>query len=233
MALLASLVALSAALAGTVIFDTSLGTFTRDPATVAGLPTYAGSVSSIGVVLWCVAATVSLFTALVLWQARGWSQLTAFLLAGGLLTGHLLLDDLFLLHDRAYQELFQTERAGFIYATDAPTYMAYVLALGAYLIYFRRLIARTPSVVLSAALVLMVLSGVADSLSDLDERGAAEGTLPFLLEDGTKLLGIALWAGYFTRVALSALVDALMSPGVSPSGGRSTSKRSPAETERH
>lgn len=74
--------------------------WTDDPVGVARLPVHVGLVSNVGVVLWCVAATACLLGAAASRHRPDRRRRARFLLEAGALCALLLVDDLFLLHDR-------------------------------------------------------------------------------------------------------------------------------------
>lgn len=80
--------------------------FTQDPAAIADMNPLNGVISNLGILYWAAAASVSLFTALMLLAVssrQGWGQ---FFLFFGLFTTLLLLDDLFMLHERIFPLVF-------------------------------------------------------------------------------------------------------------------------------
>ena len=159
---------------------------TRDPASIASQPVNFGLLSNIGVLFWCVAATVCLFSYWALWQlARRRPPLL--LLSAGLFTTLLLLDDLFLFHERLYPRfLFGETVAMLLYAA---------IALGI-VGRFWRTIRRSEFIFLILALGFLGLSVIVDLAFEDD---------PYLLEAGSKLLGIFNWAIYWTRLGLQQL----------------------------
>ncbi|CAN5631407.1 hypothetical protein BH23ACI1_BH23ACI1_05290 [soil metagenome] len=191
-ALLPAVFFLAALAAVTSWKDIPFGTVASDPHTVGDLPFYAGLLSNVGVLLWCAAAAVATFSGAILW-ARGVERpLATFLLASGVFTAVLLLDDFFLIHEIVFP-----------YYLGLPQNLllgAYAVGSLAWLGAFRRTILRTESVVLLLALVFLGLSVVFDQLPPM---------LPMhlLWEDGAKLLGIATWCTYFVRTSAAAIAD--------------------------
>jgi len=160
---------------------------TRDPASIAGEPAYFGLFSNIGVLFWCAAAAICLFCAVVCQKiARNW-QLTLFFLASGCFTTLLLLDDLFLFHERLYPRFLFGETVAF---------SLYGAILGLLLLCFRRLVATTDFILLLLALGFLGTSAIADLAFESD---------PYLIEAGSKLLGIVSWFAYWSRAALQQL----------------------------
>ncbi|HEY7739215.1 MAG TPA: hypothetical protein VIB01_01235 [Steroidobacteraceae bacterium] len=168
--------------------------FTMDPAALAGAHPLLGAVSSIGVLLWAAAAAICLFTALLLrgrCAQRGYARL---LLAAGLLTAWLALDDLFMLHEWFFPVML---------GIPQPIVLAgYAGMVGLLMVRFSVLIADTDCLLLGLALAFFAASAAADQLP-----GAWFGTWGwlYLLEDGCKLLGITGWSGYLASVAASSL----------------------------
>lgn len=66
---------------------------------------YYGFVSNTGILLWVITAAVSLFVAFLLFGTGQQPHLLRLALTGGLLTGWIALDDLFLLHERVLPHL--------------------------------------------------------------------------------------------------------------------------------
>ena len=153
-------------------------TLTRDTAAVAGLPFVTGWISYLGAVLMAAAASVALFTAA---HARA----RAYLAGLGLFSLALLGDDLFMLHDGllAFMGIDETLVMG-AYA------VILMLILGSNLEHVRR-----ASLPLAIALAFFGLSSVVDLWPD-----QVFGNHRHLLEDGSKLLGIAGWLGYIVHI---------------------------------
>lgn len=170
----------------------------RDPLAVAQLSTqcchsYYGALSNLGVLVWCTTAAICLFAALLVFNARGWSQDSRFLAAAGVVTGVLTLDDLYLLHDHVLPNYG---------VPDLAMYSAYGLLCLGFFLRFRDTIAKHDPVALLLAGAFLALSIVVDSLvhSDTSTR--------ILIEDGAKLYGISLWAAFYITAALRLCLEA-------------------------
>lgn len=179
----------------TSISDVTVRQLTQDPSTVLEAPFYVGAVSNLGNVLWASAASVCLMTALALRSLidPGWRR---FLLLSGLLTGVLLVDDLFLVHDEMLPRYAGV--SGELYG------IVYVVAMLAFLVGFRRRLRETNYALLGVALVFFGVSTVVDlGSSRLSEMIAP--SIVILVEDGAKILGIGTWLAYFISVSRQAI----------------------------
>lgn len=184
--------ALAAAFIGLVLYihataEVPLGTLTRDP--LSGKPAYLGLLSQAGILVWAAGAAVCLLAGTVL---RGTPD-GRFMLGAGILSIVLCVDDAFLLHDEVLPLVGIPE--GVIYA-------AYLGMIVLFFAAFRRAIFRSGYGVLLLALAFLGLSVICDAwgLPWLD---------PYLLEDGAKFAGIALWTGYLFSTASLVLGRAL------------------------
>lgn len=191
-------------LVGTGIFvigtNAHITFFLRDAKAVYDIPFHAGALSSIGILFWCGAATVCLFTSLVLYETAAASEKRQFLLNAGLLTSILMFDDLFLLH-----EDFAPNYLGL---PGDVLYVLYAALAVTLLLYYRHVIVRSAS-------ALLLLSGafLAGSIGfevlheyGLFLTGAESRGLQHFLEDGSKLLGVAGWFSYFAWTSYTSLV---------------------------
>lgn len=153
-------------------------TLTRDTAAVAGLPFVTGWISYLGAVLLAAAASIALFTA-------AHARVRSYLAGLGLFSLALLGDDLFMLHDGllAFMGIDETLVMG-AYA------VILLVILGSNLDHVRQ-----ASLPLAIALGFFGLSSVVDLWPD-----QVSGNHRHLLEDGSKLLGIAGWLGYIVYI---------------------------------
>lgn len=179
-----------------------IGTFTRDPAAIAGkaglapsvdfsINPFLGIISSFGILLWCISATICLFTSCLTRPKTAKKKFngSSFLKFSGLFSLFLLLDDLFLFHEKIAPKLFLSEKIVFV------CYLAIVL-FG--ITKFRKVILQTEWMILCFAFCFFGLS----IILDIFPVPYIVGGLQFVLEDGFKLLGIASWCSYFVLVSL-------------------------------
>lgn len=167
----------------------AIAEFTRDPLGFTDIPVYKGVLSNLGVLIWSAAAAVCFFTYGVIhrWSAGGVNS--HFLLAGGLITALLALDDLFMLHEVVFPVHLGVPQ-NIVYATHA------VLLLW-FLVWYR-------STILQTDYLLLALSFAGFGLSVGFDATASLYSVPglYIFEDGGKLFGIVSWTAYFTLVSV-------------------------------
>ncbi len=191
-------VALCALVLVNLYTDTPISLLTRDVVESLDAPVYAGLYSSLGVLLLSSTAAVCLFSAIVLRWFQGRSEWSSFLLFAGSVTAYLALDDLFLLHEIVFPKELHIPQNAVI--------LGYSLVIGLFLAAFARTILRTDFLLLGAAFVFFAGSLAVDAVyeeSDFRLTFIADDFLGrHLVEDGFKLVGIAVWAAYFIRICL-------------------------------
>jgi hypothetical protein len=162
----------------------------RDPATALGGPFVTGYLSYLGACLWCAAAAVALFSAALAHGRDG--AAAGFFLATGLLSGLLLADDLFMVHDGLVPHLLGD--------VERWTLLAYAVLAAAYLVAFAPMVRRTCRPLLVAAGCAFAGSVAVDvQLVPVPEPRR------HLVEDGCKFMGIANWAAWVTLACLRRL----------------------------
>jgi hypothetical protein len=186
--------ALLAVFAASRITGLPVAMYTRDPADITHTSPFLGVLSNLDILLWCATAAVCLFAFLVIRQDPGRRKVALFLLLGGLLTILLLLDDLFLLHERVFPR--------YLHWRQRYPYYAYFSLTVAYLVAFRKIILKGDFWMLAAAFVFFALSIAVDAFT-----GPLSESFPsfHLFEDGFKLFGLASWLGYFGQFAWQAV----------------------------
>ena len=173
--------------------------FTRDVATVGGLPAYAGFVSQLGLLLWAGAAGAGACGALAARRDETGRAGPAGFAAGlGWLSAQLAADDAFLLHEAVLPALGVPEKA--VLLTHAAVAAVVFLT-------WRRWAARS-----NLGLLALAAAGLGGSVS-ADQLAPTGWTLA---EDAAKLLGVATWCGY---VVLTAAGCARVSPPASTGAG--------------
>jgi hypothetical protein len=161
--------------------DVAPGMLSRDPADFVRLPWYLGALSTLGIVLWTASAAVCGLTSYFLHRSGSRSQAKIFLLVSACVSGLLMIDDAYLLHDRVLPG------AG---VSDSVTYTVYALVVFAYIAVFMRTWRRTLYLVMFAAFTAFAVSILMDVF----------WTHPFG-EDVFKLAGIVFWFSYVTTAS--------------------------------
>ena len=153
-----------------------------DPAYASGGRWYFGFVSNLGILAWAV-ATVAAASSSWLTRIDGRPRASVFLRNAAIVSGILLLDDLFTFHATLAPKVFIPKNVA---------QLALAIMVVVWLLKDWSEIRRTRFVVLVAGLVANVVSLAVDVIVD---PTMAEKALVF--EDGPKFLGILAWATYF------------------------------------
>lgn len=167
------------------------GLFSRDAAAVLHGPWYVSWLSHLVSLVWNVAAALALFVSAVLSRA-GRSQGFRLLLAGGLITEAMGLDDLLLIHEGASKVLGVSE---------SLAYGVYGVLVVAFALAFRRRLGAAVGLV-GGALTFWVASAGVDLVAD-------QGDVSFVAEDGLKILGVALWVVMLARLTWAEIAAAV------------------------
>jgi hypothetical protein len=149
------------------------------------LPFYTGIVANIGVLFWCAAASLLFFTWGLSRNQAATPYPLAYLLAAALLTSMLLLDDFFLLHERALPR--------YLGLREEFVLLFYVLAFAAHCLVFHRAILRSDFLLFLLALAFFALALLMDLFPETPQSQ--------FFEDSAKFIGIISWAGYHGRLA--------------------------------
>ncbi len=164
--------------------DIELDHFTQDPATIMNTPFYLGFFSYIGILFWCATMAICFFTRTLISENENYRRSSQFLLYSGLISGLLLFDDLFLLHELVFPEYF--------FISKNMVYIIYLNILLIYVVLFRDELLKSEYVILALASALI---GAAQ-LVDWIPMPIPEDSF---LEDAVKLFGIVTWFTYFLR----------------------------------
>jgi len=157
--------------------------FTREPQRALQGPFYAGIFSNLGGLVWFGAAAIVSFAASLKPLNRG-----ALILAA-LATWAMGLDDVFMLHDEVYPKL---------YLHETIVSALYFGTIGVIVLRYYSQLSRSTIVGIAVTVIFWVLSVVLD----LFLRGF--GQLP---EDGSKFIGIVVWAATWTRQAYNDITE--------------------------
>lgn len=180
----------------------------RDPITSAGLDEslfYLGFFSNMGVILWAMAGGICVFAA-VGDQGNLSSLERSFLIYAGSMTLILAFDDMYMIHENTNEYVF---------------YFLYAIAMSVYLLKFHIVILRLDVLVFLIAIAALGSSVVSDEIINVINHRNAPGVdkaaileqvsgldspysarnLAYLLEDGSKFIGICAWATFHIRAA--------------------------------
>jgi hypothetical protein len=151
--------------------------FTREPQAVVKAPFYIGSFSNLGGLVWFSAAAIMSFAVSLKPSNR------AALLLAALVTWAMGVDDIFMLHDKIYPRL---------YLNETLVYLLYFGTIGFIFLRYRRQLARSTLVGIALTIGFWVLSAFLDYYFN---------HIGQLAEDGSKFIGIVIWAAAWTRQA--------------------------------
>jgi hypothetical protein len=186
---------ISVALLSRSIENMSLGFLLRDVTVTGDLPFFAGFVSQLTALLWAAALTICLYGLLLARRTGSSGRSRRFLLHSTILTGALLLDDVFLVHD----EIFPN----YLHLPEELAYAAYaIIGIGFVVLNWKEILSGEYAI-LMLALGLFAGSIFLDSLplDSLNLRYFWE-QLEFLSEDGCKFAGVATWLTFFVRYTI-------------------------------
>jgi hypothetical protein len=158
-----------------------------DPAKATKSPFYLGAFSVFGLLLWTASALLCALGA----QLAASPALRGFLVGGAAISGLLLVDDWWMLHDYVGPVLLALPQKGF--------FALYAALAGVWLLrHWRTVLRETPVVYLAAALGLGVVSIFIDTR-------VAHSNAATVAEDSFKLLAIVSWTFYFARITLGLI----------------------------
>lgn len=177
----------------------SLAVLLRDITATARLPFFTGFVSQFGLILWSASLTICLFALVVLHrQASNFSGARRFLLHGSILTGALLVDDVFLFHEEI--------APNYLHLNEVVVLAVYAIIAFGFLFLNWKEIFSSEYALLIIALGFFAVSIVLDALpvKSFQIRYFWE-QLELFLEDAFKLAGVATWLMYFTRYTIQSI----------------------------
>jgi len=169
-------------------FEIPYSHLTIDPVVALKGDPFTGILSNIGVILWSGTAAVCLLMVLLQNGNAEKRKVKLFFLMSFLITLFLLIDDFFLLHDVVLPDIFKL-RERHIYITYATLVLAFIF-------FNIKTFLKTPYFILLIAFSFFALSLFTD-------WAVRYVTIPesYLVEDGTKFLGIVNWCMYFTYIS--------------------------------
>lgn len=172
----------------------AIAEFTRDPLGYTEYPWYKGLVSNLGVIIWSATAGVCFFVWLLGSRSGRAREHARYLLAGGLVTVILLLDDLYMFHEVVFPEHL---------GIPEPT------VYGTYLMLLLGFIARFQEIILRFDTPLFIAALFGFSTSMLADIAAYWVAIPgyYVIEDGGKFFGIVNWGAFLGRASARHLTS--------------------------
>jgi hypothetical protein len=179
----------------------SLNALTTDIAEYAEIHPFTGILSTFGILLWCASVSILIFSAFALFNHVSRSVFL-FLLSSAIITGYLLIDDIFMIHEKIAPNFGVDETI---------MYFAIIIVAIIYFITFFRLIFSSNKVVFFLISVSFLGISLISDTALLKPYILPLGDWRYLFEEGTKWLGIASWTSYFTMISYMYLKDNLRS----------------------
>ena len=159
----------------------------RDLLQTCDFPIGVGMISSLGVILWASATAINLFAAGITHKYQ--VKYSYLLVTGGLLSGLLCLDDLFLIHDKRQ-------------ITQDILYTLYIILSLYIILKFSKLISEIDTLSFFTSCSLLGLSIISDIFQDF---------LPIsyqtvqIFEEGFKFTGISCWLYFWSKASKKAI----------------------------
>jgi hypothetical protein len=176
-----------------LVTDAPMAVLTRDPAATFEVPPYVGFLSNATMLVWSAAATICLFGAAMTPSAHAFRSC---LLFAGLLTVTLMLDDMYMGHEKLAPV--------YLGIPEKVVFLVYAIAAFYWLIRYRDVILATDYRLLVLAFIFL---GASLGIDVLDSRGWFPIDDPYLLEDGAKIAGVIFWLAYFVQTVRVAAAD--------------------------
>jgi hypothetical protein len=200
--------------AASVAFNIPLVKLMADPVQIYQSKFYIGFLSNLTAVTWAVGAYCALFCWRVLKHSGDESEWTRFFKLGGIFTLILMVDDLFMFHERIFpHHLFLPEITGL-----RPNEKIPIGFYGLFAMYFlyscRGTIRKTSVLQMGVAVGLLASSVIIDR--GIGKYIAPNKTVHYLVEDGAKFLGALGWSWYFAQTAKTVLLVRVRGMNIDP-----------------
>ena len=169
----------------------------EDPASVYGYSQFAGFITFVGVVILATGiGAVILALSFISFKTVEKKEIVAVALLA-LINLFLILDDLFLLHERIFTGLFQVG--------ERRIFLAYLICFCIFVAIFRKQVLSGPTIFFIIAMLLFGLSLATDILSDKVPLNEAFIDSIKMLEEGCKLGGYLFWTAFIMLKAKDVL----------------------------
>jgi hypothetical protein len=187
---------------GVIFLAASQSSFTyqelfNDSADIVGFHPFFGMVSMLGLFGWAAAAGTSFLTYAVI-RDDDTGALRRFFFMAGVFTLFLMVDDAFMLHEQVLPRGLGIR--------ERYIKIAYLIAAGAFgIVFIKQLLYNNPVLLIGAGL-FFASSFVFDNPVVLSALGFFEsGFVLYVIEDGAKFTGIALWLTWLFRTSLQTI----------------------------
>jgi hypothetical protein len=172
----------------------------RDVATLGELPFYAGFVSQLGLLFWSAATTLCFFEYFTLKKLGCTRKETLnFLLFAGLLSGYLMLDDSFMLHEEFFPDFLKI-------IPEKAVILMLGIAMLAFLYFNRQELLQNEFGLMFLAFMFFGISVVIDAVpTELYEDIYIVEKVEHILEDGAKFTAIITWVIFYARYGYQQL----------------------------
>jgi hypothetical protein len=171
------------------LIDFDFGLLSRDPIEYLNEKPYIGVISSTGIILWAATFSILLYSCKISLSQKKPKRQTLFLLFGGLLTGLMLIDDVFMIHDVIFPNYLNIDQKVF--------YAFYGFSTVAFFYFFHKIVLKSDYILFILSFFLLVESVVFDLALVL----GFEIPYQYIFEDCSKFLGIIAWFAYFSRTS--------------------------------
>ena len=180
--------------------EVQLSVLFRDVFVAASVEPYYGLFSNIGIFLWSATAAILLFSGTVLFSVNKSHKYSKFLLSFGSLTLLLVIDDFFMLHEKAFPY--------YLKMSEKITFLAYGIIVIYLLLKFRDIIVSNHFAIFVIAISFLFLSIVIDQILPTDSFIFQKDDTYFF-EDSLKLIGIISWCFYFIKISGEQVISLL------------------------
>jgi hypothetical protein len=187
-------------------FQIPFSEFTRDTLAVLGAKEryHIGFVSNLGGGIWATSFGVCLLSFWILRSIYKAFNEANFFLIGAFFSLLLFTDDIFLLHDAVLP---------YLALSSTLFILGYTCLLLVYFAWYIKVILDSPFLILLIALGAFFMSLVVDThILDKLAGSNLNQQLQYILEDGSKFLGVVCWCTYYTLSALSSIKALALKP---------------------
>ncbi len=167
------------------IYSLPLGSLLEDPPSIFGYNQFIGFTTYMGVIVLSAGMGAAILLSLFRPQTNK-KKASQVVIGLALITLFLIIDDLFLLHERVFTGLLQVG--------ERRIFLIYMSLFAVFLYIFRKELVDNSFIFFLVSIMLFALSLAADLLSDKISLPAAMADTVEILEEGSKLGGYLFWS---------------------------------------